>query len=121
MPALTLENVVNFQITLLLGSGAAFELPVVLGVLGWLGVVSAGGLGRFNRCALVLAAVVGAVLTPGTDIYAQLLMAGPLYVLYNLSIGIVWVVGRRHRADADPSLLLLLVAGLSARRARSVV
>jgi sec-independent protein translocase protein TatC len=40
---LTMENVANFQITMLLGCGAAFELPVVLGLLGALGLVSATG------------------------------------------------------------------------------
>jgi sec-independent protein translocase protein TatC len=109
---LTMENVANFQITMLLGCGAAFELPVVLGLLGALGLISSGGMWRFNKYALVLAAVGGALLTPGSDAYSQLMLAGPLYVLYNLSIAIVWVIERRRRSapDLDSPLVLLLAA-----------
>jgi sec-independent protein translocase protein TatC len=113
---LTLEAVVDFQITMLLGAGVAFELPVVLGILAWLGLVGARGLWRFNRYALVLAVVAGAVLTPGTDVYSQLLLAGPLYALYNVSIGLVWVIERRARREAASPLLLLLAAVASMRR-----
>jgi sec-independent protein translocase protein TatC len=115
---LTMENVANFQITMLLGCGAAFELPVVLGLLGALGLVSAGGMWRFNKYALVLAAVGGALLTPGNDAYSQLMLAGPLYVLYNLSIGVVWVIEQRRRnaPDLDSPLVLLLAAWPVLRR-----
>jgi sec-independent protein translocase protein TatC len=116
---LTLSAVVSFQITMLLGAGAAFELPVVLGILGWLGIVSARSLWRFNRYALVLAAVAGAVLTPGSDVYSQLLLAGPLYVLYNLSIGLVWLIQRRPAVPEESPLLLLLAASLTLRRPRA--
>lgn len=112
---LTMENVANFQITLLLGCGAAFELPIVLGVLGWMGLIGARGMWRFNRYALVLAAVAAALLTPGNDAYAQLLLAVPLYALYNLSIGLVWLIERRragNRAADSPLLLLLAWTGL---------
>jgi sec-independent protein translocase protein TatC len=113
---LSMELVANFQITMLLGAGVAFELPVVVGVLGWLGLVSARGLWRFNRYALVLAAVAGAVLTPGTDVYSQLLLAGPLYLLYNLSIAVVWLIERGARREPESPLLLLLLAVPALRR-----
>ncbi len=115
---LTMESVADFQITMLVGCGAAFELPVVLGLIGWLGLISARGMWRFNRYALVLSVVVGAILTPGTDVYSQAMLAGPLYVLYNLSIAVVWIIERRGRArDLDSPLLLLLVALPALRRA----
>jgi sec-independent protein translocase protein TatC len=113
---LTLEAVCDFQVTMLLGAGVAFELPVVLGALGWLGLVSARGLWRFNRYALVLAVVAGAILTPGTDVYSQLLLAGPLYALYNLSIAIVWLIERSARREPESPLLLLLAAWPVLRR-----
>jgi Sec-independent protein secretion pathway component TatC len=78
--------------------------------------------GRFNRYALVLAVVAGAILTPGTDVYSQLLLAGPLYLLYNLSIAIVWVIERRGRTadELESPLLLLLAAWPAIRRGRSL-
>lgn len=115
---LTMDSMVNFQITMLLGTGVAFELPVVLGLLGWLGLVSARAMWRFNRYAVVLAVAAAAVLTPGTDIHAQLILAGPLYVLYNLSIAVVWLIERRRTArEAESPLLILVAAWPIARRA----
>jgi sec-independent protein translocase protein TatC len=113
---LGLEAVCDFQIAMLLGTGVAFELPVVMAALGWLGLVTARGLWRFNRYALVLSVVAGAVLTPGTDVYSQVLLAGPLYVLYNLSIGIVWLIERGARRETESPLLLLLAAWPVMRR-----
>jgi sec-independent protein translocase protein TatC len=86
---------------MLLGTGAAFELPVVLAVLGWLGLVTARGLWRFNKYALILSAVIGGVLTPGPDVLSQVLMAGPLFGLYNLSILLVWMIERARRKKLE--------------------
>jgi sec-independent protein translocase protein TatC len=52
---------------------------------------------KFNRYALILCAVVGGVLTPGPDVLSQMLMAGPLFGLYNISILIVWLIERGAR------------------------
>jgi sec-independent protein translocase protein TatC len=96
-PMITMDEVVGFMSAMLLGTGIAFELPVVMGVLGWLGIIKARALWKFNRYALILAAVVGGVLTPGPDVLSQVLMAGPLFGLYNLSILIVWMIERGAR------------------------
>ena len=100
-PFVMMDEMVGFMVSMLLGSGAAFELPVVLGVLGWMGLVNARGLWRFNKYALILSAVVGGVLTPGPDILSQLLMAGPLFGLFNLSIVLVWMIERARRKKLE--------------------
>ena len=88
----------------LAGCGVAFELPVVLVLLGALGIISARGLWKFSKYALILSAVAGAVLTPSTDVFTQVLLAGPLYVLYNISILLVWLIERaRRKRDAARS------------------
>ena len=96
-PAVMMDEVVGFMLAMLLGTGIAFELPVVLAVLGWLGLVTAKGLWRFNKYALILSAVLGGVLTPGPDVLSQVLMAGPLFGLYNVSILLVWLMERGHK------------------------
>jgi sec-independent protein translocase protein TatC len=92
-----LEMVADFLILTLAGCGVAFELPVVLVILGALGMVTARGLWRFSKYALILSAVAGAVLTPSTDPFTQVLLAGPLYLLYNISILFVWLIERARR------------------------
>lgn len=92
-----MDEVVGFTAAMLLGVGIAFELPVIMAVLGWLGIIKARQLWKFNRYALILAAVVGGVLTPGPDVLSQLLMAGPLFGLYNISILVVWIIEKSAR------------------------
>jgi sec-independent protein translocase protein TatC len=96
-PTIMMDEVVGFMLAMLLGTGVAFELPVILGVLGWLGIVKSRQLWRFNKYALILSTVVGGILTPGPDVLSQVLMAGPLFGLYNLSILLVWFIERGAR------------------------
>ena len=100
-PMVKMEEIVGFMLAMLLGTGVAFELPVVLAVLGWLGLVTARGLWKFNKYALILSAVVGGILTPGPDILSQLLMAGPLFGLFNISIMVVWMIERARRKKLE--------------------
>jgi sec-independent protein translocase protein TatC len=100
-PMVKMSELVGFMLAMLLGTGVAFELPVVMGVLGWMGLVSSRGLWRFNKFALILSAVVGGVLTPGPDVLSQVLMAGPLFGLYNVSILLVWLIERARRKQLE--------------------
>ena len=101
VPEYRIENVADFLMMTLAGCGIAFELPVVLVMLGAIGVISARGLWRFSKYALILSAVAGAVLTPSTDVFTQVLLAGPLYVLYNISIILVWLIERARRKKIE--------------------
>jgi len=94
---LMMEEITSFQLMTLVGTGLAFELPVVLTILGWIGIVSSRGLLKFNKYAIVLAFVVGAVVTPSTDPFTQTLLALPIFTLYNLSILVVWLIERAQR------------------------
>jgi sec-independent protein translocase protein TatC len=94
---LMMDDVANFQMMTLAGCGIAFELPVVLSIVGWMGLVSSRGLLKFNKYAIVLAFVVAAVLTPSTDPFTQTLLAVPMFGLYNISILVVWLIERARR------------------------
>lgn len=90
-PLLGMREYLDFSKKLLIGFGLIFELPLIIFVMSLAGIVTHRSLWKFNRWAILLSFVVGAILTP-PDIYSQLLMAGPLVVLYNLSIIISLVV-----------------------------
>lgn len=96
-PVLMMDEVADFLMMTLAGCGVAFELPVVVALLGALGIVTTRALWKFNKYALVLATVLGAVLTPSTDPFTQMLLAGPLFLLYELSIAVVWVIERARK------------------------
>ena len=100
-PQIKMDEYWGLTTKLLLIFGAVFELPMVLGILSVLGIVTPGLLWRFNRYAILIAFVAGAVLTPGDLVVGQIAMGGALTVLYNVSILISFLVGRRRRARAD--------------------
>lgn len=102
-PMISMDEYFGLTTMLLLVFGVVFELPLLLAVLAILGIVSAGTLWRFNRYAIVLFAVAGAVLTPGDLVVGQLAMTASLTILYNLSILIAFLVGkkRKEREDAE--------------------
>jgi sec-independent protein translocase protein TatC len=63
-----------------------FQTPVAVLLLGWLGIVDRAFLARRRKYAVFAAAVVAAVLTPSPDPFSMLILAGPLYVLYELGL-----------------------------------
>jgi sec-independent protein translocase protein TatC len=86
----------GFVTTTLLVMGVVFELPVLLGVLAWLGLVRAEFLRRYRRHAIVVILIIAAVLTPTPDPVNQLIFAFPLWVLYEVGIGVVRLIERRR-------------------------
>ena len=80
-----IENYVPLILKLVLAFGLVFQVPLLLFVLGWLGVISSESLRSWRRFAFVAAFFLGMVLTP-PDPMSQLLMALPLCLLYEISI-----------------------------------
>ena len=94
---MSMEKVAGFATMMLLGCGIAFELPVVVSLMGALSIVSARGLWNFNKYSLVLSALLGGILTPGGDVVSQMLLAGPIFALYNLSILVVMLIEKSRK------------------------
>ncbi|MDX2194717.1 MAG: twin-arginine translocase subunit TatC [Gemmatimonadales bacterium] len=115
-PMITYDAYFGFVVQVVLAMGISFELPLVIVILAFLGVVSPRGLGGFRRYAVVLAFVAGAVLSPGTDVISMCMFTVPLLLLYEVGYAGAVVVDRRRAraarvAAAAGALLLLLVAG----------
>jgi sec-independent protein translocase protein TatC len=86
----------------MLAFGAIFEMPLLIYFLAMVGMVTHRSLWKFSRWFVVLAFVVGAILTPGPDVVSQFLMALPMIGLYNISILFAWrVTVKRERAAAE--------------------
>lgn len=77
---------INFVLGMMLGFAIAFQLPLVILLLGWVGIVDVVMLRRWRRYAILACVVAGAVLTPSADVTSLFAMAVPLYLLYELSI-----------------------------------
>ncbi len=90
-PLINIEDYVGFFAKIMFGFGVAFELPIFAYFLALLGLVDDAQMKAFFKYAIVLIFIVAALLTP-PDVLTQLLMAGPLILLYGLSIVIVKLV-----------------------------
>lgn len=105
-PSIRISEYLSFTARMLLAFGITFELPVVTFFLARLGMVTHQKMLRYFRYAVLVIVIVAAVLTPGPDVASQMLMAGPLLVLYVLSIGVAYVFARTPapaEAAADDS------------------
>ena len=83
-PTIRIGNYVSVVITLLLWLGLSFEMPFLLYLLSRLGIVQPKFLAKQRRWAVVLAFVLGAIITPTFDPLNQTLVAVPLIVLYEM-------------------------------------
>jgi sec-independent protein translocase protein TatC len=85
-------------VKMMLACGAVFQMPVLVFALARMGVVSARFMLRNFKYATLIIAIAGAVLSPGGDIASQMILAGPMLVLYIISIGVAWVFQKRKPA-----------------------
>ncbi len=91
-----IEDYAGFILRLVFGVGIAFQLPVVLLALVSLGLVDWRQLNAFRPWWIVVNLVLSAILTP-QDLTSMVLLALPLQILYEFSIGIAWLVDRKNR------------------------
>ncbi len=97
-----IEPAFALYMKLVLVFGAIFQMPTLVLLLARLGLITARFLWRNFKYALLIIFIIGAVLSPGTDPVGQLFMAGPMVVLYFVSIGFAWLFGKK-RAPAEES------------------
>lgn len=101
-PMITAREYFGFATSMSLALGAVFELPILILALTALGIVTPRMLAQFRRHAVVACIVGSAFITPGSDPMSMLVLAGPLYLLYELSVILSGVVfRRRQRREAE--------------------
>ena len=82
-------NYFDFVLTFVLPFGFVFELPLIITILGKMGLVSSAFLGRHFRIVIFLSFVIGAIITPTPDIFTQSMIALPMFLLYGVGYVIV--------------------------------
>jgi sec-independent protein translocase protein TatC len=101
---ISIREYVSLVMVLMLAFGVVFETPMVIVFLGLLGIVDSGQLKRGRRYFVVLAFVIGAILTPTPDVINQTLMAVPMLLLYEVGIWILaYLEKKRRREDESES------------------
>lgn len=82
----TINSYIDMILPLVLGSGLAFQLPLVIYFLAKIGIVNATYLRKVRKYAIVIIFIVAGVITPGPDVVSQMAVALPLLILYEISI-----------------------------------
>lgn len=97
-----IDTYLGFVMQLLIGFGLVFELPLILLLLGYMGVISSLQMRKYRRHAVIGILILAMVLTP-PDVISQLQMAIPLYLLYELCVLILCLRKRRKDKEKEGS------------------
>ncbi|MCS6925968.1 MAG: twin-arginine translocase subunit TatC [Candidatus Binatia bacterium] len=98
-PTLRISEYLTFTARMLLAFGVTFELPILAFFFSRVGIVTYKTLLSLFRYAILAIFILAAILTPGPDVASQLLLAGPLILLYGVSIGVAFVFGKEKAAQ----------------------
>jgi sec-independent protein translocase protein TatC len=101
------EDYVGFVCKFMLGMGLGFELPVVVLTLVKIGVLSHATLARSRRYVIIIVFILGAVLTT-PEVITQVLMAFPLWLLFEITVIVAWYWEQPDRAKAQRRLLAFI-------------
>ncbi len=82
----SLEQNFTFTLQMLLAFAVVFQTPVIIFILSMAGIVDPRTLGRYRRYVVVIALIIGAVLTPTPDWFSQMLLAGPIIILFEVGV-----------------------------------
>lgn len=93
---IAINEYMSFIVSLMLGAGVVFELPMVSWFLSKLGILTPAFMRHYRRHAIVAIFILSALLTPGTDPISQIFLAIPLIFLYELSILVSNVAHKRR-------------------------
>ncbi|HEY3131748.1 MAG TPA: twin-arginine translocase subunit TatC, partial [Acidobacteriota bacterium] len=96
-PMITVGEYTDLFLTVILGLGLVFELPILVFFLSLMGVISAGWMWRNVRYSILVIFIIAAVLTPTTDILNMCIFAAPMVALYLVSILVAWLVHPTRR------------------------
>ena len=95
-PYIRIGNYTNLMLTLLFWMGIIFEMPILAYFLSKIGVLNSSFLARNRRYAVVIAFIMGALITPTFDPFNQALVAVPIIVMYELGIWLAKLGGREQ-------------------------
>lgn len=95
----TIDSYLSSVMTLTLGSGVIFQLPVIIYILSKLGVMTPAFMRASRRYSTILILIVAAIVTPTADPYTMLIVALPLFLLYELSIYISANIERKKNKE----------------------
>jgi len=102
-PMIALSKYLSFSVGLIFAFGVVFELPLIMLILGRVGLIGYQTLAKNRKYALLINSILSAILTPTPDAYTMLLMMVPIQILFELSVWIVKIFGKKKAPAAEPT------------------
>ncbi len=105
-PMITIGEYTDLFLTIIIGLGIIFEMPILVFFLSLMGVISARWMWNNLRYSILVIFIIAAIVTPTTDIMNMCVFAAPMVALYIVSIFIAWLVSparRKAREAAETS------------------
>ena len=96
-PMITIGEYTDLFLTIIIGMGIIFELPILVFFLSLMGLISARFMWNNLRYSILVIFIIAAIITPTTDIMNMCIFAAPMVALYIFSIGIAWFVHPAQR------------------------
>jgi sec-independent protein translocase protein TatC len=96
-PMITIGEYTKLFLTVIIGLGLIFEMPILVFFLALMRVITARWMWRNLRYSILAIFVVAAIITPTTDILNMCLFAAPMVALYAISIGVAWLVNSARK------------------------
>ncbi|HEY1676186.1 MAG TPA: twin-arginine translocase subunit TatC [Candidatus Sulfotelmatobacter sp.] len=100
-PMITIGEYTQLFISIVLGLGLVFEMPILVFFLAFMGIMSPSFMVKNFRYAILVIFIIAAIITPTPDITNMCVFAAPMVILYGLSIGVAWLVHPEHRAARE--------------------
>lgn len=95
----TIGPLFGTYVKMLLALGLVFQMPTIVFFLARMGMITAKWLIRKTKYAILVIFIVAAIITPGPDVISQTLVAGPMILLYGVSIGIAWLFAKKKKTE----------------------
>jgi sec-independent protein translocase protein TatC len=102
-PMLSMNEQLSLVLVMELALGLIFELPLVMALLAVVGLIKASWLIKYQRHAFVACLIAGAVITPSGDAASLALMAGPMFLCYEVGVIAVWIIEKRRKKEDVPA------------------
>ena len=96
-PMITIGEYTSLFLSIILGMGLIFEMPILVFFLSLMGIISAGFMWKNFRYSILVIFIIAAIVTPTTDILNMCIFAAPMIALYAVSIGVAWLVHPKQR------------------------
>src|SRR3984885_6816226 len=96
-PMITIGEYTSLFLSIILGMGLIFEMPILIFFLALMGIITAGFMWKNFRYSILIIFIIAAIVTPTPDVLNMCIFSAPMIALYLVSIGIAWAVHPKQR------------------------